>query len=153
MSGKRRASGPAVKKSAAKRPPRTRKQKVLRVVKWLGVTGLVLVLLAVGVFVVLYRAIDIPKANEDFQTETSFVYYADGKTEVGNFAVQNRTFVPLGKIPETIQNAVVAAENRSFWSDRGIDPKGIVRAAFSNAQATPSRARRRSPSSTSRSCT
>ncbi|GAB6984480.1 hypothetical protein JCM10369A_10040 [Nocardioides pyridinolyticus] len=107
---------------------------MLRVVKWLGVTGLVLVLLAVGVFVVLYRAIDIPKANEDFQTETSFVYYADGKTEVGNFAVQNRTFVPLGKIPETIQNAVVAAENRSFWSDRGIDPKGIVRAAFSNAQ-------------------
>ena len=134
MSGKRRANGPAVKKGAAKRPPRTRKQKVLRVAKWAGITGLVLLLLAVGGFVVLYRAIDIPDPNEDFQTETSFVYYADGKTEVGSFATQNRDSIPLDEMPENLQNAVVAAENRTFWSDKGIDPKGILRAAFSNAQ-------------------
>ena len=36
-------------------------------------------------------------------------------------------------MPDDLQNAVVAAENRSFWSDNGIDPRGIVRAAFSNA--------------------
>ena len=29
---------------------------------------------------------------------------------------------------------MVAAENRTFWTDQGIDPKGILRAAFSNAQ-------------------
>ena len=28
---------------------------------------------------------------------------------------------------------MVAAENRTFWTDKGIDPKGILRAAFSNA--------------------
>ena len=28
---------------------------------------------------------------------------------------------------------MVAAENRSFWTDKGIDPKGIVRAFFNNA--------------------
>jgi membrane peptidoglycan carboxypeptidase len=134
VSGKRRAQGPPVKKSAAKRPPRTRKQKVLRVVKWLGITGLVLALVAVGAFVVLYRAIDIPDPNEDFRTETSFVFYADGKSEVGRFATQNRDSIPLDEMPENLQDAVVAAENRSFWSDKGIDPKGIVRAAFSNAQ-------------------
>src|SRR5687768_5224463 len=60
VSGKRRANGPAVKKSAAKRPPRTRKQKVLRVVKWLAIVGLVGLLVATAGFVVLYRAIDIP---------------------------------------------------------------------------------------------
>src|SRR5215510_7312808 len=33
-----------------------------------------------------------------------------------------------------MQDAVVAAEDRTFWSDKGIDPKGILRAAFSNAR-------------------
>src|SRR5262249_22964731 len=41
---------------------------------------------------------------------------------------------PLSDVPQYTQNAVVAAENRSFWTDKGIDPKGILRAAFSNAQ-------------------
>ena len=37
-------------------------------------------------------------------------------------------------MPDTVKDAVVAAENRTFWTDRGIDPKGIIRAAFNNAQ-------------------
>ena len=28
---------------------------------------------------------------------------------------------------------MIAAENRTFWTDKGLDPKGILRAAFSNA--------------------
>ena len=31
-----------------------------------------------------------------------------------------------------MQNAVVSAENRTFWTDPGLDPKGIVRAAWNN---------------------
>ena len=41
---------------------------------------------AAGSFVFLYQTTDIPDPNEDFQTQTSFVYYADGKTELGQFA-------------------------------------------------------------------
>ena len=33
-----------------------------------------------------------------------------------------------------MKDAVVAAENQTFWTDKGIDPRGILRAAFSNAQ-------------------
>ena len=132
MSGKRRAAGPATQKSAPKRP-RTRKQQVLRVVKWAAIVGLALVLVAVAGFVYLYKTTDIPDPNKDFQTQTSFVYYSDGKTEVGSFAKQNRVSIPLKEMPENLQDAVVAAENRTFWSDKGIDPKGIIRAAFSNA--------------------
>jgi membrane peptidoglycan carboxypeptidase len=36
-------------------------------------------------------------------------------------------------MPQDVKDAVVAAENRSFWSDNGIDLKGIVRAVFNNA--------------------
>jgi membrane peptidoglycan carboxypeptidase len=34
----------------------------------------------------------------------------------------------------TLRNAVVAAEDRSFWTNHGIDPKGIIRAAFNDAR-------------------
>ena len=132
MSGKRRAAGPPVTKKAA--APRTRKQKLKRVGKWLLIVGLVSSLLAAAGFVVLYQAIEIPDPNEDFQTETSFVYFSDGETELGKYATQNRDIISLKEMPQSIQDAVVAAENRTFWTDRGIDPKGILRAAFSNAR-------------------
>ncbi len=134
MTQSRRKPGPAV----TKRPEKTKstpKQKLKKVALWLGVAGLVGALVAVGGFVVAYQSIDIPDANEEFKTQTSFVYYADGEREVGQFARQNRVSVSLEDVPKRVQDAVVAAENKSFWNDRGIDPKGIVRAAFSNARA------------------
>ena len=36
-------------------------------------------------------------------------------------------------MPQDVKDAVVAAENRTFWSDNGVDVKGIVRAVFNNA--------------------
>ena len=33
-----------------------------------------------------------------------------------------------------LRNAVVAAEDRTFWTNHGIDPKGIIRAAFNDAR-------------------
>lgn len=102
--------------------------------KWGLVGCLVLGLLGAGTFVYAYQTIDIPDPNAEFLTETTHVYYADGKTELGSFAEQRRDALDYDEMPETIKEAVVAAENRSFWTDRGIDPKGILRAAFSNAQ-------------------
>src|SRR3712207_1421823 len=45
---------------------------------------------------------------------------------------ENRTNVPLEKISEPARNAVLAAENRSFYTDPGISFTGIVRAAWNN---------------------
>ena len=98
------------------------------------IIGLVCSLLGVAAFAIAYAVTDIPDPNEDFQTQTSFVYYSDGKTELGRYATQNRESISLDEMPQSIKEAVVAAENRSFWSDRGIDPRGILRAAFNNAQ-------------------
>ncbi len=112
---------------------RTWKQRLKRFALWSLVTGLVLALLAVGAFVYLYKTTDIPEPNSEFLTETSFVYYSDGKTELGTFATQKRDSISYEEMPKTMRDAVVAAENQTFWSDSGIDPKGILRAAFSNA--------------------
>src|SRR6476620_8553142 len=131
LSGKRRAASPADKTSP--KPPTSKKAKLKRVALWLLVAGLVGALLMAGAFFYAYKTIDIPDPNKDFQTQTSFVYYADGKTELGTYAIQNRERIPLKEIPQKMQDAVVAAENKTFWTDKGIDPKGILRAAFSNA--------------------
>ena len=105
-----------------------------RILKWGLLVALVGFLLGTAAFAYGYMSTDIPDPNEDFQTETSIVYYADGKTELGRFAEQNRISVSLSDVPPHVQAAVIAAEDRTFYTNRGIDPKGILRAAFSNAQ-------------------
>ena len=105
-----------------------------RILKWAFLAALVGFLLGCAAFAYGYVATDIPDPNEDFQTQTTIVYYADGKTELGRFAEQNRTNVSLSDVPQHVQDAVIAAEDRTFYTNRGIDPKGIIRAAFSNAQ-------------------
>lgn len=112
----------------------TRKQIAIKVLKWGSVVGLVMTVLMVSIFYFAYRATEIPTPNAAFQAQTTKIYYAGGKSEIGSFATQNRESIPLAEIPEVMQDAVVAAEDRSFWTNNGIDVKGIVRAAFSNAQ-------------------
>jgi len=123
------------KRSArSSKPRRTFGARLRRFFMWSVLVCLVLALIGVGTFVVAYNQTEVPDPNKDFQTETSFVYYADGKDELGRYATQNRESIPLSQVPEVMKQAVVSAEDRSFWTNRGIDPKGIVRAAFSNAR-------------------
>ena len=132
MNANRRAAGPADK--SPKSAGGSRGATFRRIVKWVFIVGLVGVLVLAAGLVIVYKSTDIPDPNQDFQAQTSFVYYAGGKTEIGQFATQNRESIPLKQMPQNIQDAVVAAENRTFWTDKGIDPKGILRAAFSNAR-------------------
>ena len=104
-----------------------------RLLLWGLLALLACFVLGVAVFAIGYASTSIPDPNKDFQTQTTFVYYADGKHEIGRFANQNRTSIPLSDVPQHVQDAVIAAEDRTFETNKGIDPKGILRAAFSNA--------------------
>ena len=135
---------PPTKKSAARSKKKAArsplKRRLILVAKWAALVGLVLVLVAVGGFIWAYRSIDVPDAgNAEFETQTSFVYYDDGKGEqgepIGTYAIQNRDSIGYDEMPQSIKDAVVAAENRSFWTDSGIDPKGILRAVLNNASS------------------
>ncbi|MCL8026694.1 transglycosylase domain-containing protein [Nocardioides bruguierae] len=134
MSGKRRAEGPPVTKAPKPpKPKRSWKRRLLSVVKWGLVAGLVLALVGVGSLVYLYQVTELPDPNEDFETQTSFVYYADGSSQIGQFATQDRTSISYDEMPQNMKDAVVAAENQTFWTDSGIDFKGILRAVVNNA--------------------
>ena len=114
--------------------PRSRGARVRRALLYVLLAALVGVLVITGGFFYLYKTTDLPDPNADFETQTSYVFYSDGESEIGRYAVQNRDAISYDQMPESIKNAVIAAENRSFWTDNGINIKGIIRAAFSNAQ-------------------
>ena len=128
----RRAGGPTSRK--ATKPKRTPKERLLQVLKYGAIAAVVGALVMAAIFYIAYRATEIPSANSAFKAQTTNVYYAGGKTKIGRFATQNRESIPLADVPKVMQDAVVAAEDRTFWTNRGIDPKGIIRAAFSNAK-------------------
>lgn len=98
------------------------------------VFGTVSAVVAVAIFFFAYQRTEIPSPNAAYQSQSTYVYYAGGKQRLGTFAQQNRESLPLAEIPDSMQDAVVAAEDRTFWTNKGLDPKGILRAAFSNAQ-------------------
>ena len=103
--------------------------KTLRWFAFLAVAGFATGALA---FFIVYRSIDIPDPNAEFQTQTTKVYFSDGTSELGEFAEQDRENVDLDQVPASMQAAVIAAEDRSFYTNRGIDFKGIVRALRDN---------------------
>ena len=104
-----------------------------KLLRWLVVLSVVGLVLGAILFFLLYTVIEIPDANADFQTQTTKVYYSDGKSVLGEFAMQDRESVPLDEVPEQMQAAVIAAEDRTFYDNRGIDVRGIIRAARDNA--------------------
>jgi membrane peptidoglycan carboxypeptidase len=83
-------------------------------------------------FFALYLMIDVPQPNDLATAETSVVYYDDGKDVIGRYAEVNREIVSLDQIPEHVQLAVLAAEDRGFYENEGISPAGIVRALWNN---------------------
>jgi membrane peptidoglycan carboxypeptidase len=94
------------------------------------VSGLVaLVLVAGSAFAVLYATVRIPGANAAAVSQSNIYYYADG-TELGRTGTVNRTSLPLSEISVDMQHAVVAAEDRTFYSNPGVDARGILRAAW-----------------------
>ncbi|MGI3784282.1 MAG: transglycosylase domain-containing protein, partial [Janthinobacterium lividum] len=101
-----------------------------RVVGALAVLVALCVIAGAGAIAYGYSTTTLPNANKDFQTATTFVYWNDGKSQLGDFAIQNRQPLDFDQMPDTIKQAVVAAENRTFWTDKGISLRGMARSAY-----------------------
>ena len=68
------------------------------------------------------------------QRENSRVLLADGST-LTDFFEENRQYVPLDQISETMQNAQIAIEDHRFYEHGALDLKSVLRAALGNAAA------------------
>jgi membrane peptidoglycan carboxypeptidase len=90
-------------------------------------------LLIVAVVVYLYGKTQIP-TDVSFAAvqQSSTVYYSNGKTQVGTFTRNgiDRQMLTSSQIPAVMKNAMIAAEDRHFYTEGGISISGIVRSAY-----------------------
>ncbi len=100
--------------------------------KAIGIIFLILVLAGIGIFAWLYATIEVPAPDSIALSQKTTIYYSDGKTPVGTLAQQNRKIIGCTALPTYVGDSVVASENRTFWTDNGIDLRGIARAALNN---------------------
>ncbi|MFF0657955.1 transglycosylase domain-containing protein [Micromonospora tulbaghiae] len=78
---------------------------------------------------------DLPDAlRTPVQPQRSYLYANDGKTLITTFYDVNRTDVSLDEIAPVMRQAIIAAEDRRFYSHGGADLRGIARALVANVK-------------------
>ncbi|MFD7322746.1 transglycosylase domain-containing protein [Streptomyces sp. NPDC059875] len=118
---------PTVPTPPPKRPRRSRPRRILRALLF---TFLFATLLLAGGLVAGYLLVDIPPANSAAIAQSNVFLYKDG-TQIARDGEVNRENVRLAQVPTTVRQAVLAAEDRDFYSERAVvDPKAMVRAAW-----------------------
>ncbi|MFM1968409.1 MAG: hypothetical protein RL590_1266 [Actinomycetota bacterium] len=89
-------------------------------------------LIGATAFTIAYFTTDIPDPNEYVNSQATIIQYADGD-EVGRIGAQNRTSLPLARIPLDLRHAVLAAEDKNFYSQGAFNPFAILRGAINTA--------------------
>ncbi len=104
------------------------KSGIRRLFTWKKIVGTFfgLCLLGMGAFIVLYMVIDIPEGNPEADLQSNVYKYSDGSV-MARTGERNREIVDLAKVPKDVQRSFVAAENKSFYEDAGVDLKGTTR--------------------------
>ncbi|WP_405919567.1 transglycosylase domain-containing protein [Streptomyces longwoodensis] len=118
--------------NGGKRPKRTGWRRALPTWRMMLGTVLVGALLVVGLFFVGYSMVKIPDANALATKQSNVYLYADG-TEIARDGAVNRENVTLAQISKEAQHAVLAAEDRDFYTESAIDPKAMIRAGWNTA--------------------
>ncbi|TWF80879.1 peptidoglycan glycosyltransferase [Pseudonocardia hierapolitana] len=78
-----------------------------------------------------YLAFSVPNPDEAVNNQVTVVSFADGSPLTRLVPEEgNRTKVPIDQVPLHVRHAVLAAEDRSFYSNPGFDLTGIMRAAW-----------------------
>jgi penicillin-binding protein 1A len=101
---------------------------------WLT-TAMVMGALGLGAIFWMYSR-DLPDYEQLAQYEPntlSTVYSREGRV-MDEFARDRRIFTPIEEIPDVVKNAFVSAEDKNFWTHKGYDPLGIIKAAVTAAQ-------------------
>lgn len=127
----------SVSKKMAPRRGKKVKRKVGFTIFRVILLGFLILLVAGGIFgyAALSRIIaDAPDISNVAISPTeaaTYIYNQAGeRVQKLTLPESNRDLVTLDRIPQDLQHAVVAIEDERFYQHRGIDPKGILRAAW-----------------------
>lgn len=81
---------------------------------------------------IVYQLPNIDTLNTYLPSESTILYYSDGKILARFHQEENRQVIPLSKISPYFQKAVVATEDPHFYRHHGLDFSGILRATVKN---------------------
>ncbi|HEU4480261.1 MAG TPA: transglycosylase domain-containing protein, partial [Actinomycetota bacterium] len=83
---------------------------------------------------------DLPTLTEDDLdqiklAQSSKLYDGSGNLMTTLHGIENRTSIPIEKIPQHVQDAVIAIEDERFYEHEGVDVRAILRALISNVSS------------------
>ena len=124
---------PRRKRRSSRKKPSPRRRRFL---VWATCTVLIVAAAVAGSLtgLVLTWGFELPQVWELQQTRPdviSEVYSADGRI-LGIFANEKRQAVTYDKIPDTVKNSILAAEDSGFFQHAGIDFRRLIYTVFRN---------------------
>ncbi|MEU4800253.1 transglycosylase domain-containing protein [Streptomyces sp. NPDC023327] len=124
----RQARTRGARRAARGRPSGGKRTGIRRFFTWKKLLGTFLGFCLLGIlgFVILYMVVDIPQGNAAAKMQSNVYRYSNGDV-IARTGDVNREIVDLSKVPKPVQKAFVAAENKSFYKDEGVDFKGTAR--------------------------
>ncbi len=110
--------------------------KIIRYFRYFLVLSIISVLFSSAlIFVVLWRySPELPSYDKIINYKpnlSSRIYSSDGLL-LKSFYYEERIFIPIDRVPENIKNAFISAEDKKFYSHKGIDLVAIFRAFITN---------------------
>ncbi|MFJ8335138.1 transglycosylase domain-containing protein [Streptomyces sp. NPDC094437] len=117
--------------------PRAGKYGVARwLPSWKMVTGLFIAFFGglIAVAGVGYAVVGVPDIDKTAKAQNNVFYWSDGSQMVSTGGEINRQNLNYAQIPKEMRYAVISQENKTFETDKGVDPKGIARAFFNMAR-------------------
>nr|WP_168713047.1 transglycosylase domain-containing protein [Corynebacterium striatum] len=96
------------------------------------IIALVLVAVPAGLFAYAYSQYNVPEPKELQANQVSTIVAGDGTTQLAKLVPPegNRTQVKLDEVPDYVEDSVLSAEDREFWTNSGFSFTGLGRAVL-----------------------
>jgi membrane peptidoglycan carboxypeptidase len=93
-----------------------------------------IIVLPLVTFSMAYLIVDVPKPGDIRTNQVSTILASDGTTELAKIVPPegNRVDVDINQVPQHVRDAVMAAEDRNFYSNPGFSFSGFARAVKNN---------------------
>ncbi|WP_443089118.1 penicillin-binding protein 1A [Vitreoscilla sp. C1] len=97
----------------------------------LGLIFFAIGLLAIAVLVT-YPKLPNLESVTNYQPKMPLLIYSSDEKLIGMYGEERRNFTQIDEFPESLKNAVIAAEDQRFYEHWGVDVVGVARAMVGN---------------------